>query len=215
MIIPFYGDINQTSLEQNGGMYPLPLVAPLTGTGLLPIAGPPILSGQLTHPFITSDGQLLGGPFGRAHMDAVVPIPLMGMHPRLLISSSPVSNFTDLSDAKDTYKSLTEDLKKAGFNEKPTTKVNREGGYVEWKDGKFTFRLKDKKENYIQVTVKPSDYTTAKGKLATRTEGKNTFDDTNKTLTIALSNFTNLIDGLKAVLSAADNTKGKLEEKLA
>ena len=114
--------------EQRGGLYPL-IPVDLFNKRVVVAKADPVFINQ-------SDGQLLGGPFGKFNVNPV-PIPLLGLNPHLMITSSEINRFENYEKIKDDYKQIRSDLGRSTRNE------NRKGGYVEWRDSKITHKVKD------------------------------------------------------------------------
>lgn len=232
MLIPYYGNVDNKQIEQNGGMvlpiYNTGVLNPgvlnpgvlnpsvLNPGGLIPLSGPIYQSGPLNTPVVTSNGQLLGGPFSKAHIETLsYPIPLYTAHPRLLISETPVSNFKNLSNASEKYKELVKQFKDAGFKESPTEKINNMNGYIKWKNTKIEFKLKDSKDYYFFAVVKPNNFNNAKAKVATFTAGKNYVDNTNQRIGISVDSIKldDMYNALGALVSSSAD-KSSIEAQL-
>lgn len=124
--VPYYGTIE---FEQKGGY-----LYPLIPDGLF---NKRVVVADTNPVFVNpSDGQLLGGPFGKYNLNPV-PVPLLGLNPHLMITSSEINRFENYETIKDDYKKIRSDLGRSSRNS------NRKGGYVEWKDSKMTHKVKD------------------------------------------------------------------------
>lgn len=144
--IPYYGEI-----EQKGGV-----LYPLMPNGLF---NQQLVVANANPVFVNpSDGQLLGGPFGKYNVNPV-PVPLLGLNPHIMITSSEINRFEHYEKIKDAYKSIRSELGNSTRNE------NRKGGYVEWKDNKITHKVKDEaiSPNILYTYVKLPDGTTPGG----------------------------------------------------
>jgi hypothetical protein len=134
--IPYYGEYNQ----KGGYLYPL-MPNSLFNRRVVVANTDPVFVNP-------SDGQLLGGPFGKYNVNPVpVPVPLLGLNPYLMITSSEINRFEHHENIKDTYKIIRKELGKSSRNE------NRKGGYVEWKDSKITHKVKDEDTYFIKCCI--------------------------------------------------------------
>ena len=122
--IPYYGKIEQ----KGGNYYPLLSEGLLNKNGIVARAEPVFIN--------RSDGQLLGGPFGKYNVNNV-PVPLLGLNQHIMITSSEINRFENYNNIKDDYKNIRSELGSSTRNE------NRKDGYVEWKDSKITHKVKD------------------------------------------------------------------------
>lgn len=122
--VPYYGEVEQ----KGGNLYPL-IPDGLFNRRVVVAKADPVFVNQ-------SDGQLLGGPFGKFNINAA-PIPLLGLNPHIMITSSEINRFENYEKIKDDYKQIRSDLGRSTRNE------NRKGGYVEWRDSKITHKVKD------------------------------------------------------------------------
>lgn len=135
--VPYYGEI-----KQEGG-YLLPM---------LPDFGRRVVVAPADPVFVNpSDGQLLGGPFGK-YNTTPVPVPLLGLNPFLMITSDNINRFEHYEAIKETFKEIRKDLGT------PYKSRNNKGGFVMWKDNKISHVVKDFNVNpnilYTKVVLK-------------------------------------------------------------
>lgn len=136
--VPFYGEF-----EQRGGfLYPL---LPNFDRRIVVAEADPVIVNP-------GDGQLLGGPFGKYNVNPV-PVPLLGLNPYLMITSSDINRFENYETMKEEYKALRKDLGS------PYKGSNRKGGFVMWKDSKIKHKVKDENTspNILYTYVKLTD----------------------------------------------------------
>ena len=137
--VPYYGEV-----EQKGGyLYPL-IPDGLFNRRVVVAEADPVFVNP-------SDGQLLGGPFGKFNVNPV-PVPLLGLNPHIMITSSEINRFENYEKIKEDYKQIRSELGRSKRNE------NRKGGYVEWRDSKITHKVKDEdtSPNILYTYVKLS-----------------------------------------------------------